>query len=353
MNICLQHYCQMCKRLHPEPERPTIHSTSSIVEGAIYDSLFFTSKGMSWQAPNHWTLENFIDMSVPESSLEIFPTFWSSCVLPKPPKILGIACLSDLINVTPSVNEEMCGSLECPVISLCHKRERVNMAPGQDHKSVLLSEIQDRTVYSYHADLLQEKDHFWHHSYNWDHYLTESVVTIIKPEGPSGCCRCQTGALNVGRAAAANSASLLGPPAWEYFPRMQCWFQFNILSMIGGTVSEASTWPFSLCEFLTHRPRSQYRESVKFIIQIYSQRLEEKPLIGSIHLADHEPGTYLNTQFLNIWVVSFPQYVLPQAGECRSLQRRTRRIIMMAFAMILHCPSLMKPSLDFSQWFWG
>ena len=26
---------------------------------------------------------------------------------------------------------------------------------------------------------------------------------------------------------------------------------------------------------------------------------------------------------------------------------------MIAFAMILHCPSLMKPSLDFSQWFLG
>ena len=82
------------------------------------------------------------------------------------------------------------------------------MAPGQDHKSVLSSEIQNRTVYSYHADLLQERNHFWHHSYNWDHYLVESVVTVIKPEGPSGCCRCQTGALNVGRAATANSASL-------------------------------------------------------------------------------------------------------------------------------------------------
>ena len=62
MNIWLRHYCQMCKRLHPEPERPTSHHTSSIVEGAIYDSLFFTLKGVSWQAPNHWTPENFIDM---------------------------------------------------------------------------------------------------------------------------------------------------------------------------------------------------------------------------------------------------------------------------------------------------
>lgn len=62
MNIWLQCYCQMCNRLHPEPERPTSHRTSSIVEGAIYDSLYSTLKGTSWQAPNHWTPENFIDM---------------------------------------------------------------------------------------------------------------------------------------------------------------------------------------------------------------------------------------------------------------------------------------------------
>lgn len=92
-----------------------------MVEGAIYGTLFFTLKEMSHHAPNHWTPENFIDMEVPESSLEVSSTFWSSCVLPRSPKYLAL--LAHLTWAMSPIKPKKC-------VVLCSAQNQ----PGHDNR---------------------------------------------------------------------------------------------------------------------------------------------------------------------------------------------------------------------------